>query len=41
MLGELNAFGIQFIPKLAPVLMFAFMAIFLSLKPSGLFGERE
>ena len=41
MLGELNAFGIQFIPKLAPVLMFAFMAIFLSLKPTGLFGERE
>ena len=41
MLGELNSFGIQFIPKLAPVLMFAFMAIFLSLKPTGLFGERE
>ena len=40
-LGELNAFGIQFIPKLAPVLMFAFMATVLAFKPMGLFGERE
>lgn len=39
-LGELNSFGIQFIPKLAPVLMFAFMAIVLAFKPMGLFGER-
>jgi branched-chain amino acid transport system permease protein len=41
MLGELNAFGIHFIPNLAPVLMFAFMAIFLCFKPTGLLGERE
>jgi branched-chain amino acid transport system permease protein len=40
-LGELNAFGIQFIPKLAPVLVFSFMAIVLAFKPMGLFGERE
>ncbi|MGO8989229.1 MAG: branched-chain amino acid ABC transporter permease [bacterium] len=40
-LGELNAYGIQFIPRLAPVLMFAFMALVLALKPTGLFGERE
>ena len=40
-LGELNAFGIQFIPRLAPVLMFAFMALVLAVKPMGLFGERE
>jgi branched-chain amino acid transport system permease protein len=40
-LGELNAYGIQFIPRVAPVLMFAFMAIVLSFKPMGLFGERE
>jgi len=40
-LGELNAYGIQFIPRLAPILMFAFMAIVLALKPMGLFGERE
>ncbi len=41
MLGELNAFGIHFIPNLAPVLMFAFMAVFLTFKPTGLLGERE
>ena len=40
-LGELNAYGIQFIPRLAPVLMFAFMAFVLAFKPIGLFGERE
>jgi len=40
-LGELNAYGIQFIPRLAPVLMFAFMALVLAFKPKGLFGERE
>ena len=40
-LGELNAYGIQFIPRLAPVLMFAFMAVVLAFKPKGLFGERE
>lgn len=40
-LGQLNAFGIQFIPKLSPVLMFAFMGLILAYKPTGLFGERE
>ena len=40
-LGELNAYGIHFIPKLAPVLMFTFMAIVLAFKPMGLFGERK
>lgn len=40
-LGELSAFGIQFIPRLAPVLMFGFMALVLSLKPGGLFGDPE
>ncbi len=40
-LGELNAYGIQFLPRLAPVLMFVFMAVVLSFKPKGLFGERE
>ena len=40
-LGELNAYGIQFIPRLAPILMFAFMALVLAFKPMGLFGERE
>jgi branched-chain amino acid transport system permease protein len=41
MIGELNAYGIQFIPRLAPVLMFSFMAIVLAFKPKGFFGERE
>ncbi|MBI9075701.1 MAG: branched-chain amino acid ABC transporter permease [Desulfatibacillum sp.] len=40
-LGELNSFGVQFIPKLAPVLVFGFMAIVLSLKPNGFFGEGD
>jgi branched-chain amino acid transport system permease protein len=39
--GLLNSYGIQFVSQLAPVLMFAFMAIVLALKPTGLFGERE
>jgi branched-chain amino acid transport system permease protein len=41
MIGELNAFGVQFIPRLAPVLMFTFMAVVLAIKPTGFFGERE
>ena len=41
LLGELNSFGVQFIPRLAPVLMFAFMAVVLAFKPTGFFGERE
>jgi branched-chain amino acid transport system permease protein len=40
-LGELNSYGVQFVSQLAPVLMFAFMAIILTFKPMGLFGERE
>lgn len=40
-LGELNSYGVQFVSQLAPVLMFAFMAIVLTFKPMGLFGERE
>jgi branched-chain amino acid transport system permease protein len=40
-LGELNAYGIQFIPRLAPVLTFGFMALVLSFKPTGFFGERQ
>ncbi len=39
--GLLNSFGIQFIPRLAPVLMFLSMVLVLSFKPMGLFGERE
>jgi len=39
--GLLNSYGIQFISSLAPVLMYIFMAIVLTIKPMGLFGERE
>ena len=39
--GLLSSYGIQFVPELAPVLMFGFMAIVLAFKPMGLFGERE
>ena len=39
--GLLNSYGIQFVSQLAPVLMFAFMAVVLAIKPMGFFGERE
>ena len=39
--GLLNAYGVQFVSSLAPVLMFIFMAIVLTIKPMGIFGERE
>jgi branched-chain amino acid transport system permease protein len=39
--GLLSSYGVQFFSALAPVLMFAFMAIVLAIKPMGLFGERE
>jgi branched-chain amino acid transport system permease protein len=38
--GLLNSYGVQFLSSLAPVLMFAFMAIVLAIKPMGFFGER-
>ena len=39
--GLLNAYGVQFVSQLAPLLMFSFMAIVLAFKPMGLFGEIE
>lgn len=39
--GLLSSYGVQFVSTLAPVLMFAFMAIVLAIRPTGLFGERE
>jgi branched-chain amino acid transport system permease protein len=39
--GLLSSYGVQFVSQLAPVLMFAFMAIVLAFKPMGFFGERE
>lgn len=39
--GVLSSYGVQFLSQFAPVLMFAFMAIVLTFKPMGFFGERE
>ena len=39
--GLLSSYGVQLVSSLAPVLMFAFMAIILAIRPMGLFGERE
>ena len=39
--GLLSSYGVQFVSSLAPVLMFAFMAVVLAIRPMGLFGERE
>ena len=39
--GLLSSYGVQLVSSLAPVLMFAFMAIVLAIRPTGLFGERE
>jgi branched-chain amino acid transport system permease protein len=39
--GLLSSYGVQFVSQLAPVLMFAFMAVVLAFKPMGFFGERE
>ena len=39
--GLLSSYGVQFLSQLAPVLMFAFMAVVLTIRPKGLFGERE
>jgi branched-chain amino acid transport system permease protein len=41
MIGELQAFGVLWIPRLALVFQFLLMAIVLVLRPTGLFGEKE
>jgi branched-subunit amino acid ABC-type transport system permease component len=41
LIGLLNAYGVQFIPTIAPLLTFFLMAVVLSVKPTGLFGERQ
>jgi len=40
MIGELQSFGIQFLPRLALVFEFLLMAIVLIARPTGLFGEK-
>jgi branched-chain amino acid transport system permease protein len=39
--GLLSSFGIQFVSQLAPVLIVAFMALVLAIRPNGLFGEKQ
>jgi branched-chain amino acid transport system permease protein len=41
MIGELQSFGVLWIPRLALVFQFLLMAIVLILRPTGLFGEKE
>jgi len=39
--GLLSSYGIQFVSQFAPVLIVAFMAVLLAVRPRGLFGARE
>ena len=41
MIGELQSFGVLWIPRLALVFQFLLMAVVLIVRPAGLFGEKE
>jgi branched-chain amino acid transport system permease protein len=41
MIGELQSFGVLWIPRLALIFQFLLMATVLIIKPTGLFGEKE
>jgi branched-chain amino acid transport system permease protein len=41
MIGQLQSFGILWVPQLAMVFQFLLMALILIVKPTGLFGEKE
>lgn len=41
MIGELQSFGILWIPRLALIFQFLLMAVVLIIRPTGLFGEKE
>jgi branched-chain amino acid transport system permease protein len=41
MIGELQSFGILWIPRLALIFQFLLMAAVLVVRPTGLFGEQE
>jgi branched-chain amino acid transport system permease protein len=41
MIGELQSFGILWIPRFAMVFQFMLMAVVLMVRPTGLFGEKE
>ena len=40
MIGELQSFGILWVPRLAMVFQFLLMAVILIIRPTGLFGEK-
>jgi branched-subunit amino acid ABC-type transport system permease component len=39
MVGQLQSFGVLWIPQLALVFEFMLMAVVLAIRPTGLFGE--
>jgi branched-chain amino acid transport system permease protein len=41
LIGELQSFGILWVPRLALIFQFLFMAIILIIRPTGLMGEKE
>ena len=41
MIGELQSFGILWIPRLAMVFQFMLMVVVLIVRPTGIFGEKE
>jgi branched-chain amino acid transport system permease protein len=41
MLGQLQSFGVLWIPRLALVFQFLLMAVVLIVRPTGLFGEKQ
>ncbi len=41
LIGELHSFGILWVPRLAMIFQFLFMAIILVVRPTGLMGEKE
>jgi len=41
MIGELQSFGVLWIPRLALVFQFLLLAVVLIIRPAGLFGEKE
>jgi branched-chain amino acid transport system permease protein len=41
MIGELQSYGILFLPKFALIFQFVLMAVVLIVRPTGLFGEKD
>jgi branched-chain amino acid transport system permease protein len=39
--GLLSSYGVQFVSQMAPLLMFIFMAIVMTFRPHGFFGESQ